>query len=260
MRNRRLGLLIGCLATCVLALAHPLRPAQKELALPSERGRFDRIETAVTEGSIEILRAIRAELEEDIEEVEGAAGVADGYVLAFLDWRIAQLLDRGARKERKRLLTGAQMRLDLILKADPTHAEAHALRGTSIGDRIEGAFGGIVMGRRASASLDRAAELAPENPRVALQRGIGFFFTPKAFGGGMVRAEAELRRARQLFDNGDAAEVWPYWGRVDALAWLGQVLAETGRPEEARAVYKEALALAPGHAWIQGELLPALDE
>lgn len=260
MRARSSRLLIGGLATCLAALAHPLWSAATEQALPSKAGRFDRIDAAVTEGSIETLRGIRSELEEGIEERGSAARVAGNYELAYVDWRIAQLLDRGAKKERKRLLKEAQTRLDLILEVDPAHAEAHALRGTSIGDRIEGAFSGMVLGGRASASLDRAAELAPENPRVAVQRAIGFFFTPKAFGGGMERAEAELRRARRLFEEGDAAKVWPFWGRVDTLVWLGQVLAETGRREEARAVYEEALTLAPGHAWTRKELLPALVE
>jgi len=217
-----------------------------------------RTERAVVTGDLEALRALRSTVLDRLESMKSRAPAGDRYDLAYLDWRISQLLRDAPKKQRKTLLKEAQRQLDLVLDQDPGHAEAHALRGSVIGERIEGMFGGILLGRKASSSLKRANALDPTNPRVALQRGIGFYFTPKSFGGGLNKAEQELRRALDLFRKEKPDKTWPNWGRVDALAWLGQVLADAGRVSEARKLYREALTLEPDHVWIRDELLPAL--
>ena len=235
--------------------ARPRSPEEgKEASLP------ERIESAVVEGSLDALRELREALEGRAERRPDGPTVQDRYDHAFINWRIGQVLPREARKEKQRLLKEAQQSLDRVLESEPGHAEAHALRGSVIGDRINGAFGGMVLGPKANASLDRAHELAPENPRVALQRGIGFFFTPRAFGGGLDKAIEELRRSRELFARQTADQPWPNWGRIDALAWLGQALAKSGDRDGALAAYDEALDLEPDHRWIRGELLPALED
>ena len=66
------------------------------------------------------------------------------------------------------------------------------------------------------------------------------------------------RRANELFRAEAASKPWPNWGRLDALARLGQVLADLDRPEEARTVYRSALEQAPDFVWVRDELLPAL--
>jgi Flp pilus assembly protein TadD len=107
--------------------------------------------------------------------------------------------------------------------------------------------------------LNKAARLAPENPRVALERGVSYLHTPGMFGGGLDKAIGELERARGLFALQATAEPWPSWGRIDAYAWLGQALAKKGRVEDARRVYQEALEIEPNAGWIRFSLLPALD-
>lgn len=216
-----------------------------------------RVERAVSHGNLDDLRAVRALLLAQMESDE-----TDGvrYDVAYVGWRIAQLLQEDSKKKAKKLLKESQRYLDTILKESEEDAEVWALRGSVIGDRITGMFSGMFLGPKAGGSLERAAELAPDNPRVALQRGIGWFFTPKAFGGGMENAEWELRRAKGLFDEEPPGKPWPNWGRVDALVWLGQVLVETGEYAEARLIYEEALEFTPGHAWITEVLMPALEK
>jgi len=227
-------------------------------------GRFlERVEREVVEGDLPALEELRSEASKRLVAAPPGSTeetIRARYELAYLHWRVSQVLDRKSGKQRKKLLEEAEVLLDLLLAEAPQHAEAHALRGSVIGDRIGGFLSGMMLGRKASAALATAAELAPDNPRVAVQQGVGFFFTPKTFGGGMERAEETLRRARTRFAEGTAADEWPYWGHVDALGWLGQVLAKTNRPEEARQLYLEALDLEPGHSWVRDELLPALDK
>ncbi|MCP3995821.1 MAG: hypothetical protein GY722_12270 [bacterium] len=177
-----------------------------------------RAEQAVIQGSVVKMQALRSSLERDPSP--------DHYNLAYLDWRQSQLLPDNARKEKRRLLKRAQKHLEILLETDPDNAEAYALRGSAIGERITGMWSGMRLGRKASASLNRGVELGSDNPRVALQRGISFFFTPKSFGGGLPRAEQELRRALRLFAKEPSATPWPNWGRVDVRVWLGQTLAK----------------------------------
>lgn len=214
----------------------------------------ERMERAVASGDIELLRSLRTAI-----AGRAAASALDRYNLAYLDWRIGQLLPAGSRKEKKALLKEAQKQLDSILGSFPDDAEAHALRGTTIGERITGMFGGMFLGPKATASLRRAAALEPDNPRVALLRGVAAYFTPRTFGGGFDEAERELRRACKLFEDEPADKPWPNWGRVDAFAWLGRTLAEEDRLDEARSAYRAALALVPDHAWVRDELLPELE-
>jgi tetratricopeptide (TPR) repeat protein len=218
-----------------------------------------RIERAVVAGSLVDLEAIKALLLERLDAEDCEAGWIDNYNLAYISWRICQLLGPDEKKQKRRLLKEAQRRIEERLEYEPDDAESHALRGSVIGEQIGGFFRGMFLGPKATKSLEKAFELDPDNPRVALQRAISYYFTPKTFGGGLDKAEQELRRARELFESETAAHPWPSWGRVDTLAWLGQVLEKAGRVDEARAAYEEALVLEPEHAWLKHELLPALD-
>lgn len=220
---------------------------------------LERIDRAVVEGSVAKLQAARSVLVREAGVDSGEATSGDLYTLSYIDWRIAQLLGDDSKKEKKQLLKEAQKQLDTVLEREPGNAEAHALKGGVIGLRINGAMGGMFLGPKAKKATQRAFELDPDNPRVALQRGIGFMFTPKSFGGGLEPAEAELLRAQKLFQGEPADKPWPNWGRVDVLAWLGQVLVKTGRNEEARKLYNEALELEPDYNWVRRDLIPALD-
>jgi tetratricopeptide (TPR) repeat protein len=117
----------------------------------------------------------------------------------------------------------------------------------------------MTLGPKASSSIEAALRLAPDNPRVVLQSGIGAFFAPKTFGGGMEKAEKAFRRAERLFAAEPANQAWPNWGKLDVLAWMGQVLAAKGDREGARSYYKRALEIQPGYAWVRLSLLPGLD-
>ena len=118
----------------------------------------------------------------------------------------------------------------------------------------------MTIGPKSSAAIDAALKAAPENPRVALQAGVGAFYTPKMFGGGLDKAEKELRRAEKLFAAESTNQAWPNWGRLDVLAWLGQVRAAQGDREGARRYYERALQAQPDYAWVRMVLLPALEK
>ena len=213
-----------------------------------------RLDRAVVTGSLVNLAQLQAEL----GEAPGPSD-ADVYLWSYTSWRLAQRLAASDKKRRKRLLKDVQGHLEGLIQRQPGDAEAFALLGAVLGDRIDGALSGMRLGGRAQGLLDEAAELAANNPRVALQRGVGYYNSPKFAGGGLEKAEAELRRAVELFARESTDKAWPNWGHLDALSQLGQALARLERPEEARASYATALELAPDFVLIRDELLPALD-
>lgn len=186
--------------------------------------------------------------------------VQRAYALAFVSSRLAPMLPESRRGERKALLEEAAEALRQVLRINPRDAEAQALLGSVYGAQVSGSpWRGMTVGPRIAAAFEEAERLAPDNPRVALQKGITLFFVPKALGGGPKAAEKELRRAEALFAREPAGKPWPSWGRVDAHVWLGRALAGQGDRQGARAAYLRALALAPEHAWVRGELLPAVE-
>lgn len=203
-----------------------------------------------------------ATLHESAAIEKDATDPAALYDWAYTGWRYTQVLDdkdKEARRTKKRKLKELHGRLERFLKASPDHPELLALFGSVLGDRISGPIAAMRLGSRAGKSLDQAFELAPENPRVALQRGVGYFFTPKSFGGGVDKADAELTRALELFaDEADDAP-WPNWGRAESFARLGQVKAKQGDAAAAQGYYEQALAVAPNFSWVSEELLPALE-
>ena len=137
------------------------------------------------------------------------------------------------------------------------------MRAATLG-QIIGADGGNPMtamrnGMLSGSLMDRAVELGPDNPRVWVLKGSGEFHTPRMFGGGAENAEKSLQKARALLANDKPAPPRPSWGELDLHLWLGQVYAQLGRKEEARAEYQAVLAIAPGHPWVRNVLLPQLE-
>ncbi len=246
---------IAALAVLVAALgAQPLSAAEAD-------ARLDRLERAASTGAVGTLHQIRAELAARLEGPD--ATTLDRYNLAYVDWRIgSQVTEQpSAEEERDEILAEAQAHLEAVIEAEPDNAEALALLGGVLGLQIgTSARRGMTLGPKSSAAIKEAAQLEPDNPRVALQQGISFFHTPRMWGGGAAKAERELRRATELFATQPEGSPWPSWGHLDALTWLGQTLARRGKTDEARAVYEEVLRLEPDMSWVRFVLLPALDK
>ena len=182
------------------------------------------------------------------------------YTVAYAKWRLAYLPGHEAIAERKVLLRDAESYLKALLELNPKDPEAYALLGAVYGGQITSAWGKLTLGRKAQGALGRAVKLAPDNPRVVLNRAVANFYKPRLFGGGKDKALSELRRAEALFEQQPHDPPWPNWGRVEVQTWIGFVLAQGGELKEARAAYERALVLAPGHSRVLEVLIPQLEE
>jgi tetratricopeptide (TPR) repeat protein len=181
-----------------------------------------------------------------------------GYAL----YRRSNLLNTGGKEADVRaaldeavvsLMTSAQ-----TLDWPETQAVLASVYGQLIG-LSPGPITAMRLGPRSDAAMERAMELGKDNPRVFLLRGIGSIFKPRLFGGGLDKAERDIRRALELFPTDKPASPAPSWGHAEAWAWLGQVLVREERPQEARAAYLKALEIEPEFGWVKYQLLPALD-
>ena len=222
---------------------------------------IERLERAYLLGDAPELLAVRADLSELLE-----TGLNDGqrsitrYTVAYANWRLFTIPDGVPAADRAALLDDAVELLTRDLEADDGNAESHALLAGVYGMQIDSAWKGMTLGRRASRASARALELAPGNPRVLLQDGVGKLHTPGMFGGGAGRAEAMLHRALAAFRTEPPDRPWPRWGLIDTYAWLGQISVERDDPAAARRYYELALDVEPGFAWVRYVLLPALGE
>ena len=233
------------LYTIVLATFMSAAPADLEVITAQ-------VERAVTTSDVDYLRELEAQLHGD--------DPTERYTRAYVHWRMSYAVGPDRRDEHDEHLKQARAILEDLVENDPDHAEAQALLGSVIGGQITNVFKGMMLGPKSSSALDRASQLAPDSPRVALLQGISAVFTPGMFGGGLDKAEEKLREAEALFAKESPSKPWPFWGRADVQAWLGQVLAKNGDLDGARAAYEKGLAMEPDHSWIRNVLLPQLDE
>ena len=200
------------------------------------------VEQSVVAGSVEPLEDSRQEL---LRQLEAGSTPEARYLLAYVDWRLASMMMAEPEKleeQSLKRLEEAQAHLEALIEARPEHAEAQALLSSVLGLQIGiNAFRGMRLGPLSSAAVERAYMLEPSNPRVALVRGIGWLKTPRMFGGGVEKADAELQRAEELFQQESVDKAWPHWGRVDVLIWRGRVQAQLKNPDAARAFFEARL-------------------
>jgi tetratricopeptide (TPR) repeat protein len=180
---------------------------------------------------------------------------------AYGAWRLCTLPNLPAG-EAAALLKGAEKNLHAAIKMNGQSGETYALLASVLGQmiRVSGGRDKITLGPEAEQMRSEAVKLEPNNPRVALQSAISLYNTPAQYGGGPDKAEAGLRQAIALLEREPAGRPWPNWGRFDAHAWLGQVLAARGDKDAARSEYNRALAVWPESGWVKYVLMPALDK
>lgn len=260
-RRARMPRILSAAAVCA-GLVLPAPPAGAQVGFDETfTALIERLERAYVLGDGPELLALRADLTEllDTGLTDGRRSIAR-YTVAYVNWRLFTIPDGVPADDRAALLDDAVELLTRDLEADDGNAESHALLASVYGMQIDSAWKGMTLGRRASRASARALELAPGNPRVLLQDGVGKLHTPGMFGGGAGRAEAMLLRALAAFRTEPPDRPWPRWGLIDAYAWLGQISVERDDLASARRYYEQALDVEPGFAWVRYALLPALEE
>ncbi len=253
-------------ATAVALLAAPFVLAAHATLAPAAHAQHLLLDSLRPAAELAVTRADWGTVERAAERLRGAIASAPDdpwlhYDLAYLLHRRGSALIVADSVDRAEAPLTESERMAARAQELGAGASALALRGTVTGQLagVRGALAAIRLGPRAFRQLDDAVAQAPADPRVALLNGITRLNAPRAFGGGPAKGEPELRRAIALFANDTARSPRPTWGAADAHIWLAIALHRQERVTEARAELERALALAPGHAWVTRDLLPALD-
>lgn len=164
-----------------------------------------------------------------------------GLTASFLAQLLTEMDEKkGARAAAEAGLAAARKAVSL----KPGSAEYRRALGTLCGQMIPGnLFAALKHGKCAADELDTAVKLDPKSPLVWLSRGVGNYYRPAAFGGGIEKSIADLQKAVELDPK-----------LADAHLWLGIALRKANRNAEARQAIEESLRLNPERAWARKQL------
>lgn len=255
---------LGLLSVIGLLMPAPssAQPASAADSLMQEAHRM--LNRGITTGSIETLQRARSIFQRTTASKSHAA--LSHYYTALSSYQIVNRLEE--KSEQEEYLDDAEAHAKTALEKRENWAEAWALLSSVYGRKASrGMFAGMRNGPKANNALERAEEIAPNNPRVLLTKGISLYNKPGMWGGDKDEAVEALRAAITAFEtdtsdasrsNRAAADLRPSWGHAEAYAWMGIAHENNGRPAQARAAFEQALEVRPGYAWVESVLLPAV--
>jgi tetratricopeptide (TPR) repeat protein len=199
-------------------------------------------------------RALDAQDREKLEKLaQEAMVVADHqpedakaqYQAAVANSLLAQLAIELNDKNLGRAAAEAGIRAgQRAVKLKPGNAEYHRVLGTLCGQIIPAnVMAGLKYGRCALQEVNKAIELDGKSSAAWMSRGVGNYYLPPAFGGGVNLAVDDLKKAIEL----DPAN-------AEAHLWLGVALRKAGQHKEARDALTRAVELNPNRKWAKQQL------
>jgi tetratricopeptide (TPR) repeat protein len=126
----------------------------------------------------------------------------------------------------------------------PQIAEHHRVLGTLYGQMAPvNVLAALGYGKKAQEAIARTLELDPKSARAYVARGVGNYYIPSGFGGGIDLAIRDFQKAIELDPKSD-----------DAFLWLGLAHRKAGHNADARKAFAKALELNPGRVWAKQQL------
>lgn len=130
------------------------------------------------------------------------------------------------------------------IAASPNNAEYHRILGTLCGQIIPAnVLAGLKHGRCALEEVEKAIQLDGKSALNWLSRGVGNYYLPASFGGGIEKALADFDKALALDEK-----------LAEAHLWKGIALRKQGRNGEARKAIERSLQLNPKRVWAKAQL------
>ncbi len=139
--------------------------------------------------------------------------------------------------------TGIQA-ADRAIALKPNVAEYHRVLATLCGQVIPAnVLAGMSYGKRAKDSIAKALELDPKSSNAYIAQGVGNYYMPAAFGGGVDPAIRDFKKSIELDPKS-----------ADAYMWLGIALRKARRNPEAREAFQKSIQLNPNRIWAKQQL------
>jgi tetratricopeptide (TPR) repeat protein len=141
----------------------------------------------------------------------------------------------------------AQTGMDAATKAvgmKPDSAEYQRILGTLCGQMVSSSsLAGLKYGKCALDSVDKAIALDPKSSMAYLSHGVGNYYLPQAFGGGIDLAIKDFHKAIEL--NPKNADAW---------LWLGVAFRRNNQLAEAQKAFAQSLQINPNRVWAKEQL------
>lgn len=197
----------------------------------------------------------RATLERIVAEYRAVAEKqqSDGnsqYRLALAESYSAEVAIEQKDKTKGREYAESGMRAaEKAVALNGNSSEFNRILGTLCGQMISSSgLAGIKYGKCALGSVNKAIELDPKSSDAYLSHGVGNYYLPAAFGGGMELALKDFQKAIEL--NPKSA---------DAYLWLGLAMRKENKLADARKAFAKSIELNPNRVWakLQLEKTPA---
>jgi len=132
----------------------------------------------------------------------------------------------------------------MALATEANNSEYHRILGTLCGQIIPAnVLAGLKYGRCAMDEVSKAIELNPKSAINHLSKGVGNYYLPSSFGGGIDKAIADFDAAIRLDSK-----------MAEAYLWRGIALRKAGRNAEARQAITKSLQLNPKRLWAKTQL------
>ncbi|BDC52199.1 hypothetical protein F183_A45140 [Bryobacterales bacterium F-183] len=190
----------------------------------------------------------RPALEQQIAKLKAAAKPTDAesqYKVALAQSYLAEVAQEQRDKNAARAAAEAGMdpaKKAIGLKGD--NAEYHRVLGTLCGQVIPAnVLAGLKYGKCAQGEVETALKLDPKLVNGYIAQGVGNYYLPSSFGGGVELAIKSFEKAIAL--NAKSA---------DAYVWLGIAQRKANRNVEARKAFQKALELNPARRWAKEQL------
>jgi tetratricopeptide (TPR) repeat protein len=190
----------------------------------------------------------RPALERQIATLRTAAKPNDApsqYRLALAQSYLAEVAQE--LRDKAQVKSAAEGGMDAAKKAialKPDSAEYNRLLGTLCGQVIPAnVLSGLKYGRCAQDAVTQALKLDPKLAEAHVARGVGNYYLPSSFGGGVELAIKDFEKAIQLAPKSS-----------DAHLWLGIALRKAGKNAEARKALQKAVDLNPARIWAKQQL------
>ncbi len=216
-------------------------------------------------GSLRGDRNTIVEAEKELVTLYGNGTVEQqALMLYYIGYARLSVSNLSPEQEKEAHLNRAINALEQCVRANQEFADGFALLSAAYGQKASlGLFSAMQFGLKSGSLMDKALTLAPDNPRVQLLHGVATYYKPSIVGGSKKKGVEILHKANKLFSaqagaRSSASSLYPTWGLVDSIAWLGVVALDAGNKVLAKQYFDQALAIAPEYAWVKTELYPKL--
>ncbi|MCZ2150895.1 MAG: tetratricopeptide repeat protein [Bryobacterales bacterium] len=162
------------------------------------------------------------------------------YDLAIANSYLAEIsLEMRQRNEARSAAEAGIRAAEKAVALKPEVAEYHRILGTLCGQVIPAnVMAGLRYGRCALDSVNKAVQLDPKSSDAYLSRGVGYYYLPAAFGGGVDLAIKDMEKAIEL--NPKSADAW---------MWLGVAQRKKNQFAGARKSLMKSLELNANRVW-----------